>query len=138
MKDTSQHGGWKAAVKSVEGTFISQLNQVSFKHDCSLSCNTENDERTFQHTVVSPGLALAGSSLQFSLITFTVEAGRKRKLAVISAASATTRCTVDRKLPGNVSVAFRVCLTVRFCVATSEVFVCMCFFLFLFYFLPGP
>lgn len=102
MKDTSQHGGWKAAVKSVEGTFISQLNQVSFKHDCSLSCNTENDERTFQHTVVSPGLALAGSSLQFSLITFTVEEGRKRKLAVISAASATTRCTVDRKLPGNV------------------------------------
>lgn len=79
MKDTSQHGGWKAAVKIVDGMFISQLNQVSFKHDCRLSCNTENDERTFQHTVVSAGLALEGSSLQFSLITFTVEAGRKKK-----------------------------------------------------------
>lgn len=37
----------------------------------ALSCNTENNERTFQHTVVPPGLALGGSSLQFSLITFT-------------------------------------------------------------------
>lgn len=81
----------------------------------ALSCNTENDERTFQHTVVSPGLALGGSSLQFSLITFTVEAGRQaggwgdgRRLAVITAACATTSCTVDRMLPGNLSVAFRV------------------------------